>query len=328
MSQTAVAFHPQICGVRTYRLGTLLIYELFNAQSKAQIIPSLGAMLQGFEVQAKGKSTAFVKGYASGKEAQQEHLRQYRGAKLSPSPNRTLQGRYRFWGNAYQMPLNFEYGPHQIHGFVAGEQFDVLEAGSDKRGAYLSLQYCYGGNADGFPFPYRLHVTYVLDAQGGLSCHTVATNLGNTMLPLGDGWHPYFQLEGKVNDWLLSFPAKSVLHTDALMIPTGHASAYYEFARPKPIGHTHFDTCFLLEDAPRAQTLLASADGRVRLQIWQEGGEGKYKYLQIFTPGERDCIAIEPMTCPPNALNSKTDLLVLQPKESVSLSWGMHATCA
>jgi aldose 1-epimerase len=33
---------------------------------------------------------------------------------------------------------------------------------------------------------------------------------------------------------------------------------------------------------------------------------------------------VEPMTCPPNAFVTGEDLLVLQPKETVSCRWGIR----
>jgi aldose 1-epimerase len=50
--------------------------------------------------------------------------------------------------------------------------------------------------------------------------------------------------------------------------------------------------------------------------------------LQVFTGDtlaperRRQGLAIEPMTCPPNAFRTGTDLIVLQPDESVELEWG------
>ena len=36
-------------------------------------------------------------------------------------------------------------------------------------------------------------------------------------------------------------------------------------------------------------------------------------------------LAVEPMTCPPDAFNSGTDLLVLEPRASSSASWVIAA---
>ena len=43
-------------------------------------------------------------------------------------------------------------------------------------------------------------------------------------------------------------------------------------------------------------------------------------------PGmRRKAVAIEPMTCPPNAFVTADDLLVLEPGEKVTHTWGVQA---
>ena len=39
----------------------------------------------------------------------------------------------------------------------------------------------------------------------------------------------------------------------------------------------------------------------------------------------RKALAVEPMTCPPNAFATGDDLLVLQPGEAVTHTWGIEA---
>ena len=54
-------------------------------------------------------------------------------------------------------------------------------------------------------------------------------------------------------------------------------------------------------------------------------------WLQVFTSDpleaerRRAAVAVEPMTCPPNAFASGEDLIVLQPRESVTVRWGIRA---
>jgi aldose 1-epimerase len=43
-----------------------------------------------------------------------------------------------------------------------------------------------------------------------------------------------------------------------------------------------------------------------------------FKYLQVYIPPNRNCIAIEPMTCPANAFNSEKDLIILEPQQNCS----------
>jgi aldose 1-epimerase len=61
--------------------------------------------------------------------------------------------------------------------------------------------------------------------------------------------------------------------------------------------------------------------------VWADEG---YRWLQVFTGDalepehRRIALAVEPMTCPPNAFVTGEDLLVLQPKETVSCRWGIR----
>ena len=71
-----------------------------------------------------------------------------------------------------------------------------------------------------------------------------------------------------------------------------------------------------------------AAPGGPRVGLW--AGDG-YRWLQVFTgdplgPGmRRKAVAIEPMTCPPNAFVTADDLLVLEPGEKVTHAWGVQA---
>ena len=55
-----------------------------------------------------------------------------------------------------------------------------------------------------------------------------------------------------------------------------------------------------------------------------------YRYVQVFSGDtlpparRRRSLAIEPMTCPPNAFRTGTDLIVLQPDETCDRwPWGV-----
>jgi aldose 1-epimerase len=53
-----------------------------------------------------------------------------------------------------------------------------------------------------------------------------------------------------------------------------------------------------------------------------------FRWAQVFTPddlvGRGRAVAIEPMTCPADALNTRTDLVELEPATSWSGSWGIR----
>ena len=74
------------------------------------------------------------------------------------------------------------------------------------------------------------------------------------------------------------------------------------------------------EDAPTAFP--------ARVSLWAGAG---YHWLQVFTGDplgpdrRRKALAVEPMTCPPNAFVTADDLLVLEPGEKVTHTWGIKA---
>jgi aldose 1-epimerase len=127
-----------------------------------------------------------------------------------------------------------------------------------------------------------------------------------------------------VDDCELTLPAAFWLPTDERGIPSGRPAAVagtpYDFRQPRPIGTTRLDTALtgLARDRDgRAWAHLAAAGGQgTRVALW--AGHG-YRWLQVFTGDplppdrRRKAVAIEPMSCPPNAFVTGDDLLVLEP---------------
>jgi aldose 1-epimerase len=77
----------------------------------------------------------------------------------------------------------------------------------------------------------------------------------------------------------------------------------------------------------RAVVTLRAPHGTRSVEVWMDEA---FKYVTIYTgetvnPPERrrHSLAVEPMTCPPNAFLSGEDLLLLQPGEDWSGSWGI-----
>jgi aldose 1-epimerase len=67
--------------------------------------------------------------------------------------------------------------------------------------------------------------------------------------------------------------------------------------------------------------------GRV-VTLWADAKA--YQWLQVFTGDSLPLssrrvsgIAVEPMTCPPNAFNSGEDLIVLEPAQEFAAPWGI-----
>ncbi|MEJ7588728.1 MAG: aldose 1-epimerase, partial [Ferruginibacter sp.] len=186
---------------------------------------------------------------------------------------------------------------------------------ANESGAGIELNYEYRGIERGYPFHYNCKISYHLKTGNEL---TIATNIINTdegLIPVQDGWHPYFTFGGKIDDLQLEFQSKEMVVFDESLIPTGNVVPYQEFGSLKKIGSAIIDNCFTLNFA-ECQPLCVLRDAGKKLQIEVRPGK-HYPYLQIYTPLHRNSIAIENLSAPPDAFNNKMDLIILQPGENI-----------
>lgn len=253
----------------------------------------------------------------------------YRGATLAPWPNRIGDGKYSFAGSEYQVPLTEPGRGNALHGLAAWIEF-VPVAQSE---ASLTLAGVIEPQ-DGYPWRVLVSVENTL-TDAGLATTITATNLSNSSAPYGTGPHPYLVAgPGHVDEWTLELPAATVLEvTEDRLLPTGTtdvASAGFDWQEPRPIGDTFIDHAFtdLSRDESGVATVrVTTSDGTGVEMAW--GTE--LPWVQLHTadkPIEEESrlgLAVEPMTCPPDAFNSGTDLIVLEPNGASSASWVIRA---
>lgn len=253
----------------------------------------------------------------------------FRGIIAAPWPNRIPDGRYSFDGGSHRLPVNEPERRCALHGLGLGEDWTA-----EARGESSLVLACTLGPAPGYPFAVRLTASYRLDGDG-LHAEVTATNTGDRAAPYGICPHPYL-LAGPapLDEWTLEFSADTFLAADPeRRLPLGpqpvrgHA---FNFRTPRPIGATKIDNAFTglgFDDA-----------GRARLTVRDPGGNGvgmswdrSLPWLQLFTGDTeppatgRAGLAVEPMSCPPDAFNSGQDLVRLEPGASHRASWSIFA---
>ena len=248
-----------------------------------------------------------------------------RGQLLVPWPNRIRDGAYDFDGRHLQLPLTEPEQGNAIHGLARWLPWHVLQRTENAATLGLDLP-----AQPGYPFQLALSVAYHLDA-GGLRVTQTATNVGRDACPYGSGAHPYLSASpGHVDDWELTVPAISALVSDDRQIPTGSravAGSELDFRRGRRISDASLDSAFsgLERDAGGIATVTVSRPGRV-LRLWVDA---VHEYLMVFTGDtltperRRRGLAIEPMTCAPDAFRSGAGLRVLRPGETVVAEWGI-----
>jgi len=244
------------------------------------------------------------------------------GTVLVPWPNRIRDGRYRFDGSEFQLPLSEPATGNAVHGLVRWVSWRAV----DRQPSAISMGYDLVAQP-GYPFEVRLELRYALDPTAGLSVQLTASNTGRRPAPFGAGFHPYLDLaEHQLDTAELLVPASTVLVTDDQQIPVGHrpvAGTRFDFQRLHPIGEVRLDHGFT--DLTVNAAVLRTADRSVELH-W----EPTFDHLQVFTPPfitpGRNAVAIEPMSCAADAFNSGEGLVRLAPGASWSGGWGITVT--
>jgi aldose 1-epimerase len=270
----------------------------------AEILPDHAGCINRLSVIRSVGVVDIIDGYSS-----DEELIANKGSKsslLAPFPNRIRDGKFTFNSVEYQFPINMPNENNAIHGFVENENFEVVEHSEDT----VRLSYEYAGTRDYFPFPFSIKIDYGFE-DNKLSCKTIVKNIGKNELPFGLGWHPYFKIGKNVDDLKLQIPSANEIDVDDRLLPTGNLREFLKFKEPQLIATNFLDTGFVVSDNRKETRLINDELG---IQVIVENGEG-FDYLQIYTPPDRKSIAIEPMTCEADALNTKKGLRVLAPGE-------------
>jgi aldose 1-epimerase len=250
------------------------------------------------------------------------------GQLLAPWPNRIDQGRYAFDRAELQLAISEPARSTAIHGLTRWAHWSLVS----QEGSGVTLR-AEAHGTQGYPFSVELEAAFRLGEHDGLTATLTARNLGSRPAPYGNGWHPYLTLGVPADDCELTLPAAQWLPLDERGIPSGEPGPVdgtaLDFREPRPIGATVLDsslTALHRDAAGRAWAHLAA--GARTVSIW--AGRG-YGWLQVFTGDplppamRRRAVAIEPMSCPPNAFVTGRDLLTLAPGAEVTHTWGIQA---
>jgi aldose 1-epimerase len=290
-------------------------YVIAHGSAQAQIT-QVGATLRSYIVDGRDVIDGF---------GIDERARDGRGQVLAPWPNRLTDGSYRYGGRDCQAPLNEPSRHDAIHGLVRWSDWSpVAHSQSAVTMAYAVRP------QPGYEWQLDLELTYELD-EAGLTATLRARNVDRERAPFGAGFHPYLSLgAGAIDDLDLTVPATHYLDPDEeAMVPV--AATPRDFTQPRRLGPTSLDTAFgelVRGEDGLAVAVLSDSTGDRAVRLWVDDG---YRYLMVYTADQvgdserrRKAVAVEPMTCPPDALRTGTDLIELDPGASWQASWGLR----
>ena len=260
----------------------------------------------------------------------------FRGATLAPWPNRIAGGAYTFAGVEHRTALSDPGRPNALHGLASWLDFEVVEHRDDAvtLTAVIVPQ-------TGYPWRVRITTTYALAADG-LTQTVVATNEGADAAPFGTGPHPYLVAgPAPLDAWTFQLRADRVLAVDEVLVPTDlddvAGSDRFDWREQRALGAAEIDHAFtaLAREWGVARAVLRDPSGTGVEMTW--GAE--LPWVQVHTadlpggaaqPGHRAGLAVEPMTCAPDAFNAAhhpfdAGLIVIEPGQSTTASWTIAA---
>ncbi len=308
---------PMAFEIQKQHFGDLTEYIIQETASgnRFVVVPELGGLVRQLSLR-KG-NTLFSILQTPGTPDTLKNDTQSASELLFPFASRIPGGAYKFFGKDYLLLQNDPTHNSAIHGLVRKQSFHLVEQTLHEKEASIKLHFNLR-DIVGYPFEIDFSIVYTLNSDGQFTVTYEAKNSGSESAPSMFGWHPYFRIGNETVDaWKIDIPSSEIVTFDDDQMPTG--TEPFPISGPTLLYKKVLDNCFLVESKEKtAVTRLISDNQHVTLEIEQETGEGKFNHLVIYTPPERDCVAIEPLTANVNAFNSGDGLNVIAPGHAVS----------
>jgi aldose 1-epimerase len=269
-------------------------HQLARGDQRA-VVTEVGATLRHWSAGGRDRLDGF---------GEDDWSRFFEGNVLLPWPNRIFGARYAFAGTEHQLAITEPEAGNALHGLVAVVNWRAVDAAAER----VTLAYTLHPQR-GYPFTLELTVTHEL-TDAGLELELRARNVGAADAPFGAGFHPYLRLgDDGIEDLELDLPAAGA--------PSGRLDG------------VELDGCFAHPERDAdgiARARLTAPDGE-RTTVWMDE---QFDYVQVYTADAvedparvRRSVAVEPMTCPPDAFNTGEGLIVLAPGEAFAGRCGL-----
>lgn len=259
----------------------------------------------------------------------------YRGATLAPWPNRVVDGVYSAQEETFQLALNEPKRQHALHGLLAWQEFVCVRHSSNS--VTLTSRVI---PQTGYPWSIAVVVTYTLDAKG-LTQEVKATNESDAVAPYGTATHPYVVAgSGALDTWTLELPASQVLEvTDDRLSPVAlrdvgeYQPERFDYRSRRVIGANEIDHAYTGLPAGGVVVRVTDPSGTGVEVSWGDDCPWVQIHTADLAPEEgttRLGLALEPMTCAPDAFNDAnyeydTGLVRLEPGATHEASWTIAA---
>lgn len=280
-------------------------------------IYAFGGLLNAFRIPVNNTLFNVVEGFTGRNDVTENITNGFKSAKLSPFVCRMYKGIYHFNNRQYKVNRHF-LKEHAIHGLLYDALYTIVTSEGDDKKAGVTLQYEYKGNDAGYPFPYLVTLNWKLEEGNKLTITTTLSHHNQQPIPMADGWHPYFTIGGKVDEWRIRFNSTKQLEYDAALLPTGRKLSDERFINGYSLQNIELDNSFELDNGNEPAKCVLSND---TLELTVEP-DSAYPLLQLYIPPHRKSIAIENLSGAPDNFNNGIGLILLPPNEQKVLRTG------
>ncbi len=246
------------------------------------------------------------------KQLNERSIQSYAGAQLFPYVNRIKDANYVFNNKSYHLAANEKSLNNALHGLIFDKGFEMVLFDEDN--GIIKMRYIYDHDHAGYPYKAIIENSFILN-NNSLTIISTIENKSKQTIPVGHGWHPYFDLDSKIDEAYLYISASKYFLVDEQLIPTGELKHFDKFARLSQIAKTELDYCFPINTNSSLLAQLFYPKKDLTISLLAEG----YPYLQVYTPSDRKSIAIEAQTSAPNAFNNGLGLIRLEPNQHINL---------
>jgi galactose mutarotase-like enzyme len=185
-----------------------------------------------------------------------------------------------------------------MHGLILATCVGYEQAAPDRVSGHLDAG-DFGGR-----WPSRTELEFEWRLQGGaLALSVIARNTGDSPLPLGLGWHPYFAIpSGRRDQARLRLPAAQRVEVDNYdqVLPTGRllptTGSAYDFNEPegRALGELYLDDCFTTLARENGRAVVELRDPAAGLGLRITSPTPQVQALQVYSPPGAAFVAIEP----------------------------------
>lgn len=281
--------------------------HVFNESISCRIFPNLGASIQTLIF----NKIDIIKGIHFSEDGLLSYKKMYQSAILFPFVGRIPNGKYNYNNESYQLNINEHKRTNALHGLLYDKVFSIDSLTASVSEAEIKLSYQSNGKLKGFPFKFKFQITYLISNKGIKVSFKISNKDTNTF-PFGCGWHPYF-LSNNLASSTLSFSSNKKVISNEELIPIGLTKN--KEASSFKLKNNYFDDTFILQ-----KNKINYKTNNYKLQITVNKNDNNF--LQVYTPLDRKSVAIEPLSCVPNAFNNKNGLLELHPNKNYK--WNLN----